>query len=298
MAGREAELAALVARVNELNELVARNADQQPANAHRVDHYRVPKLPPFYHADPALWFLQAEVSMRNARITTDATMADTVIAALDVEVLSDLKDILMISPAPADRYTQIKTRTIAMYAVSDEANLRKLLKGQVLNVGKPSLMLRKLLALNNSNCSNAVVRSIFLDQLSETHRAILVASKAEDLEGLAEAADRLADSVDRGRAQISAVGKGSNATSSLEDEMRRLIAEVANLNKKMDRLDKKVNQSRPRSASRRRSLSRPRSGDSPSLCGAHTRYPDNPTTCQKWCAKYPTWSQKSPKKNE
>ena len=52
----------------------------------RIDNYRVPKLPPFSRVDSALWFIQAEISMRNARISVESTKADTVLAALDVEV--------------------------------------------------------------------------------------------------------------------------------------------------------------------------------------------------------------------
>lgn len=163
----------------------------------------------------------------------------------------------------------------------------------MLHDGKLSLMLRRLRLLNNGSCNDTVVRTIFLDHLSATHRAVLAASRAEDLDGLAEAADRLADSVDMDGVQIYAVNKGLNVTPSLEDEIRRLISEVANINKKINRLDQKINQSRAHSASRRRSLLRPRFDESSTLCGAHRTYPDNPTMGQEWCSKYASWFQQN-----
>lgn len=103
-------------------------ADNNTQTFPRVDHYRVPKLPPFSQVDPALWFIQAEISMKNSRITAENTKADTILAALDVEVLGCVRDIITATPAPADFYEQIKARIIATYAPSDEAKLRKLLK--------------------------------------------------------------------------------------------------------------------------------------------------------------------------
>lgn len=45
-------------------------------------------------------------------------------------------------------YTQIKNRLILSFAVSKEARLQQLLRGEVISDGKPSLLLNRLRALN------------------------------------------------------------------------------------------------------------------------------------------------------
>lgn len=129
-----AKLAEIMARVVEIQAQYATNA-APAANVNRIDHYHVPKIASFFREDPALWFAQAEISMRNARIVAEATKADTVLAALDVEVLACVKDIISITPAPDNIYERIKNRIISTFAVSDEVKLRKLLKGHVLTDG-------------------------------------------------------------------------------------------------------------------------------------------------------------------
>lgn len=122
-AAATAEVADILARVVEIQ--------ARYASPNRVDHYRVPKIASFFRADLALWFIQTEISFRNANITVESTKADIVLASLDVEVLGCVKDIISIDPAPADIYKQIKARIISTFAVSDEAKLRRLLKGRV-----------------------------------------------------------------------------------------------------------------------------------------------------------------------
>ncbi|XP_050303795.1 uncharacterized protein LOC126741433 [Anthonomus grandis grandis] len=252
----------------------------------RLDHYRVPKLPPFSQVDPALWFIQAEVSMRNARILIDSTKADTVLAALDVEVLGCVRDIIIMNPPPVNIYEQIKARVIATYAESDEMKLRKLLKGQVGIDGKPSLMLSRLRGLSNGTVDDNIIRSIFLEQLPREHRAILVSAGVSDLNRLAEAADRIAECASTSsEPYIASASKPSATSVPAVSEMKQLMDSIAALNKKVLHLEKELKKTRSRSSSNSRRASNSRE-DSSSLCRAHTQYPDNPTSCRKWCSKY------------
>ncbi|KZC14403.1 hypothetical protein WN55_06867 [Dufourea novaeangliae] len=160
---------------------------------YREDSYHVPKIPSFFRDDPDLWFLQVEISFGSARIPAKATKADGILAVLDVKVLSVVKKILLLNPPPADIYHRVKSRIIANFAVSSEAKLRELLKGQMLTDGKPSLILSRLRNLNDGACDDSVIRSEFFVQLPSTHRAILIATGGDDLSRLAEAADKLTD---------------------------------------------------------------------------------------------------------
>ncbi|XP_024881197.1 uncharacterized protein LOC112460642 [Temnothorax curvispinosus] len=252
-----------------------------------IDHYRVPKLPPFSQVDPALWFMQAEVSMRNSRITAESTKADTVLAALDVEVFDCVRDIIALDPSPADIYKQVKARIISTYALSDETKLRKLLSGQVGTDGKPSLILSRLRGLNNGRVDDSIIKSIFLDQLPRETSSILISTGITDLYKLAEIADRIAENTLGGVAYASAVNKG-NSSPPAKTEIQQLIERI----EKIEKLEKSRNsRSRSRSNSRRRRTSTsPNRAITPALCPAHTKYPDNPTSCRTWCSKYETWN--------
>lgn len=57
------------------------------------------------------------------------------------------------------------SRYIATFAESEESNLQKLLKGQVITEGKPSLILNRLRGLNDGRCDDSVMRTIFVEQL-------------------------------------------------------------------------------------------------------------------------------------
>ena len=163
------------------------------ASQARIDHYRIPKIPIFFKNDPALWFVQVEVSLHSAQISVQSTKADVVIAALDYEVVTAIKDLITIVPRPADIFVQIKNRIISTFAVSPESNLRKLLKGQVVTEGKPSLILNRLQNLNDGKCDEAIMRSIFMDQLPVNIRAMLAVSGIEDVNKLAAMADKMAE---------------------------------------------------------------------------------------------------------
>ncbi|XP_043480493.1 uncharacterized protein LOC122510125 [Leptopilina heterotoma] len=143
----------------------------------RVNDYRHHKLPRFISNDPTFWFLQIESVFLNGRITAETTKANHVIAELDPEILICARDILSIRPTPGNIYTQIKNPIIANYSVSTETKLRQLLKEDIPTDGKPTLILTRLRGLGDAHCSEAIIKSVFLDQLPSSTRAILAASR-------------------------------------------------------------------------------------------------------------------------
>lgn len=213
--------------------------------------------------------MQAKISLRNANITAQSTKADTILANVDVEVLSCVRDIITTTPAPADIFDEIKERIIRTFAISSEVQLRQLLKGQVHTDGKPSLILSRLRNFNSAKCNDAVIKAIFMDQLPAIHRAILVATGGDDLDRLAGVADELADSASlfSGGKQISASSRVSG--NPLEKEVQSLSETVAALSAKIDKLVDNRNREKSRSRSRSRSRDRPNKpslSNSPGLC--------------------------------
>ena len=96
-------------------------------------------------------------------------------------------------PKPADIYSQIKNQLIKSFSVSDETRLRKLLRGEVVSEGKPSLLLTRLHALNDSNYTDVVIKSVFLEQMPSQIRAILALLNVDDLLELARLADKVSE---------------------------------------------------------------------------------------------------------
>lgn len=141
-------------RIKHLESLLTQNLTNLNTGV-RVDSHCVPKILPFFRADPSLWFVQAEILLRSANIIASNTKADSILANVDFEVLSCVRDIITADPLPTDIYEKIKDRIIATFAVSSEAQLRQLLEGDVPTDGKPSLVLSRLRNLNSANCDDA-----------------------------------------------------------------------------------------------------------------------------------------------
>ena len=97
---------------------------------------------------------------------------------------SNIRHIIEVVPRPADVYTQIKNRLISCFSISAETRFRQLLRGEVISDGKPSLHVTRIRALNDGNCSDAILESVFLEQMPSHDRVILAMSNVEDLQEL------------------------------------------------------------------------------------------------------------------
>ena len=169
----------------------------------RVEAYRVPRIPQFLPNDPNLWFLQVESSFNVVQITAELTKADTVIECLKPDVFACIKDIISIRPRPPNLYTLIKERITTSFSISAETRVRQLLKGESLTSGKPSFLLTQLRNLNEFGCSNDIIKSIFFEQLPAHVRAILAVSNDEDLQVLAQMADKTVEKYQPNAFQVS-----------------------------------------------------------------------------------------------
>ncbi|XP_011859131.1 PREDICTED: uncharacterized protein LOC105556647 [Vollenhovia emeryi] len=225
----------------------------------RVDqHYRTPKLQPFYKADPALWFFRCDAAFRNAKITRSESKVDYVIEMCGNDVVTSIADILRLEVCP-DRYERIKDRLIQSFGSSSETKLRQLLRNQVLTDGKPSQILARLQSLNESGCDDSVIRTLFLEHLPQQCKLVLAVSEITDLQKLASVANKLmevAPSVSNSSSfAVTAAAKepeSDNTMTSLLTALKALNCNVEKLSKKVDRRLR----SRERSASRSRSPSR------------------------------------------
>ncbi|XP_011884092.1 PREDICTED: uncharacterized protein LOC105571234 [Vollenhovia emeryi] len=222
----------------------------------RVESYRVPKIPPFWRQAPEDWFLRVEASFRNANITVDSTKVDYLIASLDPEVISHIRDLIQEDPLPANLYKALKDRVLATFAVSPEARLRQLLKGQVLGDRRPSHLLSQMNQLNGGQCSPAVLKSLFIELLPEAHKTILVAMNEPDLQKLAGIADKLAD-INTPSTAVAVVapkeskGTRTKAPLSTDERINKLSKQIQSLSTSVAKLRRDRSTSRTRNKSKR-----------------------------------------------
>ena len=93
----------------------------------------MPKLPTFYTRSPALWFARAESEFRTCHpaITTERTKFDWLVKALDEDTVLRVADLLE-KPSEASPYSDLKTRLLGIFALSDREKATRVLDYPVL----------------------------------------------------------------------------------------------------------------------------------------------------------------------
>lgn len=56
------------------------------------------KVPPFWRANPRIWFCQIEAQFANSRVSSDSTKYNTVVASLEGIILAQVSDIILNPP--------------------------------------------------------------------------------------------------------------------------------------------------------------------------------------------------------
>ena len=122
------------------------------------------KLPPFWPADPSLWFAQVEAQFQTRGISVERTKFDYVVASLSPEIATEVRD-LILSPPTSGPYTELRTELIQRTAVSQRRQLQQLLSGEELGDQTPSRLLRqmeRLLGDNTEQATGHLFRELFL----------------------------------------------------------------------------------------------------------------------------------------
>ena len=80
------------------------------------------KIPPFWPADPQVWFAQVEAQFNTKRITAQKTKFDYVVASLAPEYAQEVRDLVLTPPTP-NPYTSLKEQLIARTATSEQRRI-------------------------------------------------------------------------------------------------------------------------------------------------------------------------------
>ncbi|KAH9371127.1 hypothetical protein HPB48_004484 [Haemaphysalis longicornis] len=160
-----------------------------PPTASSVDG----KLPPFWTADPALWFIQVESQFTARCITTDLTKCHYVFSSLPPAIASEVGNLLLGSPVE-NAHATLKETLVRGVTPSKPQRLQRSLRDTELGDHTPSQLLRhiqQLLGQTTTTLDGALLRERFLQKLPSGVRMVVVASEHKDLAAAAELSDQL-----------------------------------------------------------------------------------------------------------
>jgi len=254
------------------------------------------RLPqPLWREMPAHWFNVVEATFALNRITSDETKFRHILSNLDPTIIPFVTDLITDPPAH-NKYDAIKTRIINAFSESKETKLRKLLRGQELGEDKPSHLLQRLRNLAGNNCTDTIIRSLFLEQLPESARSILTISPEGNLDTLAMQTDRILEAI---KPQVALVKAGSTQSDTNNNVASGIQAEINEIRNMVEKLSTEFKRGRSRSNSKARYHNRVRSksrdktvstnnsnNNNNVLCYYHSRFGDQARRCQKPCINY------------
>lgn len=234
-----------------------------------------PKLPPFWSANPEIWFAQVEANFTISGISADNTKYCHVLANIDSKLLSSVQDIVKNPPAD-NKYQALKTRLLKEYSSTETEKLNKLLQTMELGDRKPSQLLREMQNLAGDNFGPNAIETLFIQRLPEYMKHIISATKG-DISEKANIADKIAEI---SRPQISSLSNNSSNNSELKNAVEKLTESINKLLKSDSRSRSK---SRNRSYSRSRSKSK-QSSDEEQVCFYHKKFGGEAKKCKPPCS--------------
>lgn len=230
------------------------------------------KLPPFWAAEPDLWFFNVEAQFELNGVTRDATKMAHLLAALDPSNLSEISDVLR---DPSKTYDKIKKSILERFGESEEKKLSRLLGPLELGDRKPSQLLREIQNLAGPSLPKNMLRSLWLKKLPAATQQILQVSSTDDLSKLSEMADKIQSIQTTQPAYIHKVSAPP------QHELQQLREQINSLQEKLDRLLSErpapYRSHRPRSRSSSRSHER-------GICFYHNKFGDKAEKCAPPCS--------------
>lgn len=246
------------------------------------------RVPPFWPADPFLWFAQLEGQFLIHNITRDDTKYGYVIGNLEARYAAEIKDIIVAPPATG-KYEKLKTELISRLSSTQEQKTKQLLEREELGDRKPSQFLRRLRDLGGDTITDALLRTLWIGRLPGTLQAILATQTDVTLDAAARLADKVLEVSPQQHIAMASTSNSpstapavpANAIETLMAKMEELQLQIAELQKPATAQPKHV----PHGAQRARSKSRQR--DRPSskwpTCWYHWKHGANAHKCITPC---------------
>ena len=263
-------------------ETSAASGSEHPATAAATVATVSMKLPPFWSADPEVWFAQVEAQFATRRVTSQKTQFEYVVSSLGPEFATEVRDLLLRPPAD-NPYATLKAELIKRTAASEQRKLQQLISGEELGDRKPTQLLRRMQQLLGDRAADATfLRELFLQRLPPNVRMVL-ASTADtmDLNTLADMADKVIEVANPSVAAISGPPQPDLA------DYEHLKAEVARLTQLVASLTTRRRRSRSRGRHPRspapQDLQQQDSPTTTSICWYHRKFGERARKCQPPC---------------
>ena len=236
------------------------------------------KIPPFWPADPQVWFAQVEAQFTTRNISSQKTRFDYVVASLAPEFATEVRD-LILKPPEEDPYDALKEQLIRRTAASEQRRLQMLFNAEELGDRKPTQFLRRMQQLLGDSAGpeqdSSFLRELFLQRLPGSVRMVLASTgNTMSLKALAQMADKI---VEAATPTISAI----NAPH-ISSEVDQLRKEVAHLREIISSLNTSPGSSRP-SRSRGRSPSPHPANSTLTTFWYHRRFGKKARKCNSPC---------------
>lgn len=249
------------------------------------------RLPPFWPANPEVWFKCAESQFAVCKIKSDNDKFHHTVAILPPEVCESVFDIVA-SPPDTEKYTALKSGLIQRHALSIERRLDQLFEKAELGDKKPSEMYRQMKRMAGDTVSDLVIRTQWIRKLPKSISISLIAVGDKDVEDLSAIADRIYDATESIGVYNISNDNSSPGTSKqtqmdpTEIRLARLESMFADFSLRRSRsLNRGSNyksnsyQNRSRSGSKNKR----RSANRNSTCYYHRKFSDNARRCIQPC---------------
>ena len=244
------------------------------------------RLPPFWPADPAIWFAQVEATFATKKLTSQKSRFDFVVASLSPEVATEVHD-LVLHPPGTNAYDTLKETLIKRTAASEQRRLQQLFQAEELGDKKPTQLLRRMNQLlgDNTTLNESVLRELFLQRLPTNVRMVLAATPSgTSLENLADLADKVSEVAAPTVAGVKppAADPPPPSTPAPNPQYEHILAEMAKLQATVAKLTRARSRT-PGRHSRRPSPS-PETPPSNNICWYHRKFGTEAKKCTPPCS--------------
>ena len=150
------------------------------------------KLPPYWPADPEVWFAQVEAQFTTRGIIVQRTKFDHIVASLSPDIATEVCDLILRLPME-NPYNNLKAQLIKRTTTSEQRRLQQLFNAEELGDHKPTQLLRQiqqLLGDKAASTDSSFLRELFLQRMPSNVRMVLASTvDTVSLEELATLAD-------------------------------------------------------------------------------------------------------------
>ena len=113
--------------------------EERPTEAGYVEAYAM-KIPPYWPANPQIWFMQIKTLFAARGITSQRTMYHHIVGSHSPEIAMKIRDLLL-RPLEDSRYNILKGKLIERTAASEQRQLQELFTAEELRDRKPTQLL-------------------------------------------------------------------------------------------------------------------------------------------------------------